>query len=95
MLIVIILISLAPLAAFWPTIDTVDEFAWRVALFGLFVAIEAFIGHTFSLPHLHGEDRQWGALTPDAWGKLVRWCAALTAVIGLAISVFLVPALTR
>lgn len=93
----VLVLGLLPVAAFWPPITTTDDFVSRLALFGFLVALIALVGHTFSLPHLPGTDEntKWGALKPDQWGKLVRWSSAFSAVIGLGISVFLVPALTR
>ncbi|MDZ8200616.1 hypothetical protein RZO50_03775 [Microbacterium sp. SSW1-59] len=95
MLLLVLILGLAPVAAFIPPITTVDEFLFRVALFGLIVAVVALVGHTFSLPHLQENDAKWGTSTPDQWGKVVRWSAAFSAVLGLLISVFLVPALTK
>ncbi len=94
MLLFVLLLGIAPVAAFLPPITTVDDFLFRVALFGLIVAVVALVGHTFSLPHLQEGGRKWGSLTPDAWGKLVRWSASFSAVMGLVVSVFLVPQLT-
>jgi len=89
----VLLLGFAPVAAFLPPITTVEDFLFRVALFGLIVAVVALVGRTFSLPHLQKDQRKWGALAPDAWGKLLRWSAAFSAVLGLGVSAFLVPRL--
>lgn len=91
MIILFLALSLTPLLAFWPSIESVGELIVRFGLFGLGVAFVAFVGHTLSLPTFDG--RKFGETTWDHWGKTVRWNAALTTLIGLVCTVVIVPGL--
>lgn len=91
MIFVFLALSLSPLLAFWPTIDSVDELIVRFGFFGLGVAFVAFVGHTLSLPLFN--DRKFGSTSWDHWGKTIRWNASLTALVGLICTVVVLPGL--
>ncbi|MFJ6550031.1 hypothetical protein [Microbacterium sp. NPDC091676] len=91
MLLLFLALSLTPLLAFWPSIDSVDELIVRFGFFGLGVAFVSFVGHTLSLPTF--SDRKFGTTTWDQWGKTVRWNAAFTTLLGLVCTVVIIPGL--
>lgn len=83
------LLTLLPITPFMFPASTIGELVQRFSVYGLGVAVVACVGHTLSLPLW--SQKEWGPTKLDDWGKTLRWNASVSAVIGLFITVVLIP----